>query len=210
MEFDNEIALTGELSEIGLPVRRNAGRSHRRGLELQLDWSLSPQWRLAAAAAMSRNRIEEWTQVYDVYGADGAWAGSQAVAYRDVEPLLTPPVLLNASVAWSPSRDVGLLAGGRFVDRAQLDNTGNPGLRTPSFFSLDLQATLSLARLVRKGAPRLRLQATNLLDGDRHWPSGYSYLYFVRDDAGSDALEGTAYYYPLATRSVYVTLDVRF
>ena len=32
MEFSNEIALTGELSEIGLPVRRNVGRSHRRGL----------------------------------------------------------------------------------------------------------------------------------------------------------------------------------
>ena len=28
--------------------------------------------------------------------------------------------------------------------------------------------------------------------------------------AGAETLSGTAYYYPLATRSVYVTLDVRF
>jgi iron complex outermembrane receptor protein len=210
MEFDNEIALSGELSEIGLPVRRNAGRSHRRGVELDLAWSPSPRWTLMAAAALSRNRIEEWTQYYDVYDADGAWVESVPVVHRDVEPLLTPSALLNASVEWKPSGVLGLLASGRWVDAAQLDNTGHPGFRTPSFFSLDAQASVSLARWVKRGEPRIRVQATNLLDDDRLWPSGYSYLFFVRDGEGQDALEGTRYYYPLATRSVYVTLDVRF
>jgi iron complex outermembrane receptor protein len=210
MEFDNEIALSGELSEIGLPVRRNAGRSHRRGVELDLAWSLSPRWRLLAAAALSRNRIESWTQYYDVYDAEAAWVESVPVVHHDVEPLLTPSALLNASVEWNPSSDLGLLVGGRWVDRAQLDNTGNPGFRTPSFFDLDAQASVSLRRWVKRGEPRVRVQATNLLDDDRLWPSGYSYLYFARDGAGGDALEGTRYYYPLATRSVYVTLDVRF
>ncbi len=121
-----------------------------------------------------------------------------------------PSALLNVSVEWNPSRDLGLLASGRWVDAAPLDNTGNPDFRTPSFFNLDLQASVSLARWVRRGEPRVRVQATNLLDDDRIWPSGYSYLYFARDAAGRDVLEGTAYYYPLATRSVYVTLDVRF
>jgi len=210
MEFDNEIALSGELSEIGLPVRRNAGRSHRRGVELDVAWSLSPQWRLLAAAALSRNRIEQWTQYYDVYDAGGTWVESVPVVHRDIEPLLTPSALLNASVEWNPSSDLGLLVGGRWVDAAPLDNTGNEGFRTPSFFSLDAQASVSLGRWVERGEPRIRVQATNLLDDDRLWPSGYSYLYFVRGGDGGDALEGIPYYYPLATRSVYVTLDVRF
>jgi iron complex outermembrane receptor protein len=210
MEFDNEIALSGELSEIGLPVRRNAGRSHRRGVELDVAWSISPEWRLLAAAALSRNRIEEWTQYYDVYDAGGAWLESVPVVHRDVEPLLTPSALLDASVEWNPSADLGLLVGGRWVDAAQLDNTGNAAFRTPSFVSLDAQASVSLGRWVKRGEPRIRVQATNLLDDRRLWPSGYSYLYFVRDPDGRDALEGVPYYYPLATRSVYVTLDVRF
>ena len=210
MEFDNEIALTGELSEIGLPVRRNAGRSHRRGVEADLAFAPSPRWRLAATAALSRNRIDEWTQAYDVYDTEGAWVESVPVVHRDVPPLLTPAVLLNGSVEWKPSADLGLLLGGRWVDAAQLDNTGNPAFRTPSFFNLDLQASVSLARWVKRGAPRIRLQATNLLGDDRQWPGGYSYLYLTRDAAGADTLEGTSYYYPLATRSVFVTLDVRF
>ena len=145
-----------------------------------------------------------------MYDADGAWVESVPVVHRDVEPLLTPSALLNASVEWNPSSDVGLLVGGRWVDAAQLDNTGNEAFRTPSFFDLDLQASLSLARWVKRGDPRVRVQATNVLDDHRLWPSGYSYLYFARDAGGRDVLEGTRYYYPLATRSVFVTLDVRF
>jgi hypothetical protein len=64
--------------------------------------------------------------------------------------------------------------------------------------------------VIRRGAPRVRVAVTNLLNERRAWPGGYSYLYVNRDAAGRDTLEGTAYYYPLATRSVYVTFDVRF
>jgi iron complex outermembrane receptor protein len=209
MEFENEIALSGELSEIGLPVRRNAGRSHRRGVELDVAFSVSERLRLAANAALSRNRIDEWTQFYDVYDDEGAWLESVSVVHRDVPPLLTPGTILNGSVEWKPTTDVALLASGRYVGAAQLDNTGNADFRTPAFFSLDLQASLSLKRLVRHGEPRIRVHATNLLNDERIWPSGYSYVYFVRD-ASRDTLEGTSYYYPQATRSVYVTLDVRF
>ena len=209
MEFENEIALSGELTEVGLPARRNAGSSHRRGVELGLDYAVSPRLRLGLAAALSRNRIDAWTQHYDVYDADGAWLDSVAVVHRDVPPLLTPEAILNGTLEWKPLDALSLFAQGRYVSAAQLDNTGDPGFRTPAFFNLDLQASLSLRRILAKGEPRIRVQATNLLNDRRLWPSGYSYVYFVRD-LGADTLAGTSYYYPQATRSVYATLEVRF
>jgi len=209
MEFENEIALSGELSEIGLPVRRNAGRSHRRGVELDVAYSPTPRWRFGANASWSRNRIEHWTQFYDVYDADGVWIDSASIVHDDVPPLLTPQTILNGRVEWKPTAEISLLAAGRYVGEAQLDNTGNPDFRTPDYFNLDLQASLSLRKLVRHGEPRIRVQATNLLDDGRIWPAGYSYLFFTRE-AGQDTLGGTSYYYPQATRSVYVTLDLRF
>ncbi len=210
MEFRDEIALSGELSEIGLPVRRNVPSSHRRGLELEIDWRAVRQLRLGGAASLSRNRISEWTQFYDVYDEGGAWVGNAPLVHRDVPPLLTPEAILNGSLEWTPRQAVGLSATARWVEVAQLDNTGNADFRTPAYFSLDGQLTVSLAGLVSRGEPRIRLQATNLLDSERIWPSGYSYLYFLRGASGQDDLAGTAYYYPLATRSVYVTLDVTF
>jgi len=209
MDFEDEIALTGELSEIGLPVRRNVPRSFRRGVEMAVEWRLSPAWRVLGTASLSHNRIEEWTQYYDVYDADGAWVDSASIVHRDVPPLLTPEVLLNASLDWTPSPTIGASLGARWVSESQLDNTGNPDFRTPAWFNLDARLSLSLARWVKAGEPRIRVQGTNLLSNERLWPSGYSYLYLVR--GGSEpVLEGTSYYYPLATRSVFVTLDVTF
>jgi iron complex outermembrane receptor protein len=210
MDFRDEIALTGELSEIGLPVRRNVPRSHRRGVELALDWRASPRLRLAGTAALSRNRIDEWTQYYDVYDDAGDWTDSVPIVHTDVPPLLTPEAILNGTVDWSPRPALGLSVSGRWVAASQLDNTGRPDFRTPSWFDLDGRLTLSLGSLVKRGEPRIRVQATNLLGSRKLWPSGYSYLYFVRGADGQDTFAGTAYYYPLATRSVYVTLDVRF
>jgi iron complex outermembrane receptor protein len=210
MEFSNEIALTGELSAIGLPVRRNVGPSHRRGLELEVSWRPTDAWRLAANAGLSRNRIGSWTQYYDVYDSAGTWIDSVGRVYHDVAPLLTPQAILNGSAGWSRGRTLSLSLSGRWVSRSQLDNTGNPDFRTPSFFSLDGNASVSLARWVTRGEPRLRVQATNLLNSRRLWPAGYSYLYLTRDETGGEALSGTSYYYPQATRSVFVTLDVRF
>ena len=178
-------------------------------MELELAFLASDQLRVQANAALSRNRIDSWTQFYDVYDAEGAWLESVSVVHHDVAPLLTPEAILNGSVEWKPVPELSLLTAGRYLSAAQLDNTGSPDFRTPAFFSLDVQASLSLRRLVAKGEPRIRVQATNLLNERRSWPSGYSYQYFARDGS-QDALEGTSYYYPLATRSVYATLEVRF
>ncbi|HEY6554554.1 MAG TPA: TonB-dependent receptor, partial [Vicinamibacteria bacterium] len=76
MEFRNEIALTGELSEVGLPLRRNVDRSHRRGVELDVRYEPTRALRITATANASANRIATWNQSFDVYEADGSYSGS--------------------------------------------------------------------------------------------------------------------------------------
>ena len=208
MEFRNEIALTGELSEIGLPLRRNVPRSHRRGVEVEVEWRPIPQARLSSAASVSHDRIDEWTQFYDVYDEDGAWGGSVPKTVRRVRPLLTPPVVLNQRVEVNPAPGLLVAASGRWVARSWLDNTNTGDLRTPAWFGLDLSATLSLSRWVRAGQPRLRLHVENALNNRDIYPSGYSYLYLVRDRSQAELSFGVPYFYPQATRSVFLGIDV--
>ncbi|MBV8516930.1 MAG: TonB-dependent receptor [Acidobacteria bacterium] len=198
MEFHDEIAATGELSDIGLALRRNVDRSSRRGLELEAKWQVRPNVRLRTDANVSRNRIRTWTQFFDVYDDAGTFTGSDAVTYHDVEPLLTPNVLLNQTIEYAPTRRVSLGAVARYAGRSYLDNTGNPAFATPSFFTAD-------ARVAYAVTPRARvsLQVDNVFDNDRVYANGYSYLY----ESGG-ARTGTAYYFPQATRSASVLLDL--
>jgi iron complex outermembrane receptor protein len=209
MEFRNEIALTGELSEIGLPLRRNVDRSHRRGLELAAGWRVFSRLRLTGNANVSRNRIGTWTQFYDVYDPAGDFLGSLSRDHHDVSPLLTPAVVANLGAEWSPRTFLNIAAAGRYVGKAYLDNTQDERFTTPGFFDLDATLFLDLSPWVKAGHPRLRLQANNVFDNRRIFPSGYSYLYVTREVSGQETFAGIPYYYPLATRSFFVALELK-
>ncbi|MDH3524039.1 MAG: TonB-dependent receptor [Acidobacteriota bacterium] len=207
MEFTDEIALTGELSEVGLPLRRNVDASYRRGLEVDLRWAASRRWSVLHSANLSRNRIAEWTQFYDVYGERGEWIGSEPITYRDVPPLLSPEAILNLGLEWSRAgARAGLTA--RYVGDAHLDNTGLDAFRLPSYANLDLRASADLGRWWAAARPRLTLDVTNLLGRDDQFPSGYSYQFIDRDAVRGDRLDGISYYYPLATRAAFLALEV--
>jgi iron complex outermembrane recepter protein len=190
MEFRNEIAPTGELSEIGSALRRNVDRSHRRGIELDASWQVLPSVRLKTGANFSRNRIEEWTQFVE----------GSALLYRDVEPLLSPSVIVNQAVDFTPNARFSTGAVGRYVGRSYLDNTNSDFTDAPAYFVLDANASYAVTDWAR-----VTLQVNNVLDDDGIRPSGYSYLYFTGEE-----LSGIPYYYPHATRNAVVLLDFTF
>ena len=207
MEFTDEIALTGELSEIGLPLRTNVDESYRRGLEVDLRWRLSPSWSLLHTANLSRNRIREWTQFYDVFDGEGNFVDSESITYRDVPPLLSPEVIVNLGGEWTRN-GTSIALVGRYVDDAQLDNTGLAEFRTPSFTNVDLRASVGLGRWWERANPRLTLFVNNLFDNLDQFPSGYSYQFLIRDPAGQTTLDGIPFYYPLASRNAVLTLEL--
>jgi len=209
MEFKDEIALTGELSAIGLPIRRNVDRSFRRGVEWDLMTRLSPRLKLRHSGNVSFNRIGGWTQFYDVYDPAGSYAGSASRRFDNVPPLLTPPLIASLSLEWSPVPATDLGLSSRYVARSYLDNTENSGLETPGFFALDASAGIAIDRWARAGRPRLRVRVNNLLDNRSIRASGYAYQYFQQNAGGGQRLQGIPYYYPLATRSIFATLDFR-
>jgi iron complex outermembrane recepter protein len=179
MQFRNEIAATGELSDIGLPLRRNVDRSYRRGVELDALWQVAPKLRLRNSANLSRNRIHAWTQ----------FDGTEPVVYFNVNPLLTPTVIVNQSVEYTPSSRVSVAATGRYAGKSFLDNTNNNAFTTPSLFDLDGSVGVGVWR-----SARLSVQVNNILNNKRLFASGYS-----------DGV--VAYYYPQATRNAVVMLD---
>jgi len=168
-----------------------------------------PNWSVAHSLNWSHNRIQEWTQFYDVYDENWNWIDSEPITYLDVPPLLTPALILNLGVEWgTPDTSIGVM--GRYVSESQLDNTGLAQFRAPSFANLDLRASQSLGRWWQGANPQLVLFVNNLLDTIDGLPSGYSYQYLIRNSGGQDMLDGTSYFYPLATRNFVVSLELGF
>jgi iron complex outermembrane receptor protein len=200
MEFRHEIAATGQLSDIGLPLRVNVDRSYRRGLELDARFDASPSVRLRTNANVSRNRIRTWVQSYDVYDDAGNFVESRLLTHTNVNPLLTPRVIVNQSVDFAATPRLTLSGTGRYVAKSYLDNTNNPAFVAPSFFVVDGSAAFTLPRNAR-----VTLQVNNLTNRKAYYPSGYSYL--TMNPAG--VIGGTSYFYPQATRNFVVMVDAK-
>jgi iron complex outermembrane recepter protein len=146
MAFRNEITPIGALSYIGLPLRKNVRASYRRGLEGEVVYRGLPRLTLGANAAVSWNRIAEYTD--DASGA----------TFHDVEPLLTPRFVANQSVELRPLARLSVLADGRYVSRSFLANTGDARFTTPGYYLVDGGLRWSL------GTSAVLLQVRNLTD----------------------------------------------
>ena len=217
MAFHHEIAQTGELSEIGLPLRRNVDRSYRRGIEVDLTWRPVEPLQIRHTATYSLNRIDTWTQFYDVYDAAGDWAGSTSRDHDDVPPYVTPAVLANLSADYTPTRGATIGAAWRYVGESHLDNTGNRDFTAPVVHRASTPSGLGRPRAApavrRPRAPRLRVAGDQPARQPADVPERLQ-LPVLHGRTGARASlqssTGTRYYYPLATRGVFVGLELRF
>ena len=128
MEFRNEIALTGELAPTGLPIRRTSPGATAAASSWTRSGSRSKSLRLAATLNVSRNRISDWTQFYDLYDPAGNYAGATSRTFSDVAPLLTPELVANLNAEWDVLPWITLSANGRYVAQSFLDNTDDERL----------------------------------------------------------------------------------
>lgn len=209
MEFDDEIAATGEQSELGYAIRRNLPESYRRGIELEGSWRPHPRLELRGTANLSRNRITRWTQALDLYDEAGEWLGSETRTFHGTRPALSPERIFAAAAAWHATRELRLELAARHAGPAQLDNTGERQLATRAYTLVDLTAELAAGRWLEAGNPKLRLQVNNLLDERRVWASGYSYPFLVQEGGGA-RLDGIPYYYPQAPRHFVLGVEFQF
>jgi iron complex outermembrane receptor protein len=178
MRFRDEIARTGATTPLGYDIRANVGKSYRRGIELDAALSLAPSLDYGTSLTVSRNRIESYTD-----------EGTN-ITYRDVEPILTPALLVTQQLTWRASSTVTLTADSRYQGMSYLAPRGDARLTSPGFHVLDGGARYAW------GDATIAVYGRNLLD---RWayPSG---------DVSGD---GTPRYFILAPRSLDLSFTLR-
>ncbi len=163
MEFREEIAPVGALSLTGAPLRVNVGASHRRGLESELRWQLSPRVSLDATLALTDARIRRFTDA------------SSGVVYRNVRSRLTPAVVATEAVTWRIGRSLLLQGDARAMSSSPLTNTGGRDAVLPAYVMADAALTWT------RGATQLTVRVNNLLDrlayGGGYASDGVNYVF---------------------------------
>jgi iron complex outermembrane receptor protein len=187
MQFRDEIAPIGQISELGYELRKNVARSVRRGAEADLTWQVLPRLAIVGTASLTDARIADYTD--DATG----------LSYHDVTSLMTPKFVSGHGIRSTLTDWLSLDLDGRYTSRMMLTNTNDPRFVVPASWYADGALTF------RAGQQSILLAVRNLFDA-RVYTGGYPGP--LAGSSDPSAME--PYYYTLASRNVTVSARVGF
>lgn len=203
MYYDNQLVNTGEINDVGDPVRTNVPESYRAGVELEASALLPSGFSWNGHLALSRNRIREFTELLDVYDSDWNFVGQQQTIHKNSTIAFSPSVVGMSRVAWQRGAFQTDLST-RWVGRQYLDNTTREERSLDPWLLNDLRLAWEYAGRRHINHVRVQLIVHNLFD-HLYESNGYTFGYI----AGPDEIREN-YFYPQAGRHVMAGITLAF
>ncbi len=199
MDYKNQLVVTGQLNEVGNPIRSNTGKSYRGGAEVELKYIFNSKWSLDANATFSKNKIKTFTEYVD----DWDTYGQRQINYSNVSIAYSPSIISAVSLTWKPIEDLHLQLIEKYVGQQYLDNTQNQSRLLEPYQCLDVRINYTLHNIV---VPEILfgIMLNNVLN-EMYSTNGYTYAHF-----SGDRLYADNYLYPQAGFNVLGQITFKF
>ena len=205
MDYTDQFVQTGELSEIGEALTTNIKDSYRMGVELTAAWDVCSLLTVEANAALSQNKLKDFTEMASVN-----WEESfRAIHYDDATLAFSPSAILNGFVDFH-WRDVKATWHTGYVSRQYLDNTGNKDRSLPAYTSSDFNVTYGFRVPYLKMDGTVGFRVNNVFDA-HYAASGWVYSSILEDYGHPN--ESRYYqigFIPMAGRTFMGSVTMRF
>lgn len=138
MDYNNQLILTGKISEIGEALTSNIKDSYRMGIELTggveitrwLDWN--------GNLTLSRNKIKNFTESIKVYDADWNYLNESNQYIGTTHIAFSPDIIANSMFNFS-WKQFSAAFNSQFVGRQYIDNTSSKSRSVDPYFVNSLQ-----------------------------------------------------------------------
>lgn len=148
MQFRNEISPTGAFIPEGfVQLRENIAKSYRTGVELEWEWGVFDPLEISGNATWMQTNINTFSP------------GASDQVFEDVESILSPEWLGNATVSYQAFDWINISLSGRYVGESFLELTNNPQFVMPSFFTASAGVEVRVSSSVSAS-----LKVNNLFD----------------------------------------------
>lgn len=145
MAFTNAILNTGKNNNFGAAITTNVNNSTRTGIELDVQWPIRKWVTLIHTSNVSRNNIKHITQYYNTPNFENV-----GFNFHNVQPALSPAVILNQGVRFNPIAWLAVQAQVRHVSKQYIDNSNSKQAEIPSFTVVDASIELMLKKWLKR------------------------------------------------------------
>lgn len=199
MLYKDQLINTGQLNDVGSPIRKNVKSSYRRGIELTGAYAFTKKLKYQANITLSQNQIESFTELTYDY-TNGFDIRSTNKGTTDIA--FSPSIIANGELVFNPSKVIEIGFQSRYVGEQYLDNTSNKHRKLDAYFVNDLRIEFKIpSKTIREVKVMARV---NNIFSEAYSANGYTYTYIV----GKSITEN--FYYPQALRNYMIGLNLKF
>ena len=185
MDYEDQLVLSGELNDVGAPLRTTSGSSYRLGLEIDVDVRLSDAWSLRPNVALSRNKNRDF-----VTSIDG-----ELRSLGETNISFSPEIVASNMLTYQPVANLQLSLLSKYVGEQYMGNIDSEASLLDSFFINDLNIFYELQNVPVFKSVVFSGLVNNLFDVN-YESNGY---FFTYDDDFSNpgtvtTIEGAGYY----------------
>jgi iron complex outermembrane receptor protein len=202
MNYRNQLILTGELNDVGAFVRTNAGNSYRMGVELAGQLNISDKLQWNANMTVSRNKIKEYREILEDYGADFSGFALVENTFKDTDIAFSPALIAGSSLTYIPFKNTDITLLTKFVGKQYLDNTANDARSIGAYLVNDL-------RLNYRWGPGFVKQVTFSLLLNNIFDEAFESNGFTYGFLAGPAEYRENFYYPQAGRNFMAMISVK-
>jgi iron complex outermembrane receptor protein len=200
MNYENQLVLTGQLNDVGAPLRENIGDSYRLGLEIDANVNLGEKFQWSPNVAVSTNKNKDFN-----FERDGVLQN-----LGDTNIAFSPNLVVGNRLSYSPSENLQITALTKYVGKQYMGNIDSERSTLDAYSQTDLniQYVIEFNSIVK--SITLSGLVNNVFD-QLNITNGY---FFTFDDNFSNpgtitTVEGAGYY-PQAGTNFLLGATVRF
>jgi iron complex outermembrane receptor protein len=200
MKYKDQLVLTGELNDVGAPVRANSGDSYRLGLEVDATFKLTNKWFLQPNVTLSQNKNQDF-----VFQRDGVFEdlGTTNIAF-------SPDLIVANRLVFMPIQNFQVSLLSKFVGEQYMGNIDAESSKLDSYFVNDLNASYEIVTKKVFKSIRIDVLVNNIFNLE-YESNGYFYTF---DDDFSNpgtvaTTEGVGFY-PQAGINLLVGITLLF
>jgi len=199
MFYKNQLVVTGKINDVGGNFRQNVDKSYRLGIEVDGSYTISKQFIVNANAALSRNKIKNFTEYYDDYDNGGQVVNN----YNLTDISYSPKAVLFGELVYKPINGFAVALQSKYVSKQYLDNTQNNDRTINGYWVSNARLGYDFKFAGVKNI-NLGLLVNNIFD-KKYESNGYTYGYLL---GGSRVTEN--FFYPQAGTNFLLSLNVKF
>ena len=200
MLYNEQLVLTGELDDVGSPIRTNSGSSYRMGIEAEARIKLSEFFLMNTNVTLSSNKNKQTLSKFD----------GKIVDFGKTNISFSPDAIASNTIVFSPKDNLDISFLSKYVGKQYMGNIDAVNSILDSYFVNDLNFNYNINPSKTFKEIIISGLINNILDKE-YVSNGYYYTY---DDTWSvsgqiKTLDGAGYY-PQATRNFLLGLTLKF